>query len=178
MDKRLTSIGKRLSQYLTFNKIGINEFGRITGTSGAQISNIINGKNYGIIKLLNILHVCPDLNLTWLIYGNGTMILPASKQEEKNYKESSPALVSVESDFEKKIAEAELEEEKKMLTREIEKLKIETNSLEGVITYQDMTIEAYKNTISILTSTNQDIKELLQYYKSAADTGNMNRETA
>ncbi len=176
MDERLASIGKRLNEYLIFKKTGINQFGRVTGTSGAQISNIINGKNYGIIKLLDILQVCSDLNLTWLIYGNGSMILPSSKQEEKNYEETSSAHNSIATEFEKKIAL--LEEEKKLLAQKVEKLNIKYNALEGIVTYQDMTIEAYKNTISVLKATNQDLKELLQYYKSASDAGTMNRETA
>lgn len=174
MDNRLKIVGIRLREYLIYKKIGINQFGRMTSTSGAQISNIINGKNYGIIKLLNILHACPDLNISWLLHGNGSMILTSERNE--THSRVSLKSSSLDADLNGKIKKSE--EERKNLALEIEKLKLENSSLEGVVTYQDMTIEAYKNTISILSETNQDIRELLQHYKSALATETVNRKTA
>ena len=69
----LEAIGKRLDKYLQFNNIGINELGRLTKTSGAQVSNIINGKNYGLSKLMAVLDVLPNLNPMWLLQGKGFM---------------------------------------------------------------------------------------------------------
>ncbi len=51
------------------NKIGVNKLGRMSHTSGAQIHNIIKGKRYGFDKILNILKVCPDIDIKWLVYG-------------------------------------------------------------------------------------------------------------
>jgi hypothetical protein len=52
------------------------------------------------------------------------------------------------------------------LKAELEKLNLKHNSLEGALTYQSMTIEAYKNSIDVLSATNRDLKDLLQLYKS------------
>lgn len=176
MQNKLKEVGKRLNQYLAHKKIGINQLGRITGTSGAQISNIINGKNYGMVKLLNILYACPDLNLSWLIHGDGPMTLSSSEEKSNIRNETSLEMRSLENDLHKKVME--LEEEKAKLNMEVEKLKSENSSLEGAVTYQGMTIEAYKNSNSVLSETNQDLKELLQHYKSASNTETRNRETA
>jgi hypothetical protein len=69
----LEGIGKRLSKYLKDNDIGLNELGRMSNTSGAQVSNIINGKVYGFDKLLKIINVLPELDLNYLIYGDENM---------------------------------------------------------------------------------------------------------
>lgn len=69
----LQAIGRRLNEYMTNRpgKLGLNQLGRMSGTSGAQIHNIIKGKKYGVDKIINILKVCPDLNVNWLLFGVG-----------------------------------------------------------------------------------------------------------
>ena len=71
---RLEEIGHRLAEFIKLKRIGVNELGRMTGTSGAQISNILKGKKYGIDKLLVILDYFPELNCYWLLNGSGDMI--------------------------------------------------------------------------------------------------------
>lgn len=65
----LRSIGKRLAEYMGKEKIGLNELGRLSGTSGAQIHNIIKGKKYGVDKILNIFRAIPALDRNWLLFG-------------------------------------------------------------------------------------------------------------
>ena len=72
--KQLEAIGKRLRVYLKTKGIGINELGRMSGTSGGQISFILQGRTYGIEKLMNIFECCPDLDNDWLLFGEGRMI--------------------------------------------------------------------------------------------------------
>lgn len=71
----LDIIGKRMAHYLSSINVGTNEAGRRTGTSGSQVSNILNGKNYGVDKLLLIFKTFPDLNPIWLLKGTGDMLL-------------------------------------------------------------------------------------------------------
>ena len=70
----LEVIGNRLFQFMEHKRIGVNELGRMTGTSGAQISNIIHGKKYGIDKMINILQHFREVNVYWLLFGEGEMI--------------------------------------------------------------------------------------------------------
>lgn len=70
----ISKVGKRLSEYLQSISIGTNETGRILGTSGSQVSNILNGRNFGVDKLLLILSHFPNLNPIWLLTGEGSML--------------------------------------------------------------------------------------------------------
>jgi hypothetical protein len=69
----LKEIGQRIAHFFKKHNIGVNQAGRDTGTSGAQISNIINGKTYGVDKLLNIFNAYPSLNKEWVLTGVGEM---------------------------------------------------------------------------------------------------------
>lgn len=161
MTTSLESIGSRLSQYLSYKRIGINKFGRLTNTSGAQISNIINGKNYGMTKLIEIIHVCPDLNMLWLLKGEGDMLVDSVGEAGSSDK---PPVSMISNEQQKKLTL--LLEENRGLKSELEKVNLKYNSLEGALTYQTMTIEAYKNSIDVLSATNRDLKDLLQLYKA------------
>ncbi len=64
-----------------------------------------------------------------------------------------------------------LMEENRGLKAELDKVNLKYNSLEGALTYQTMTIEAYKNSIDVLSATNRDLKDLLQLYNSNTGQG-------
>ena len=72
--EKLKAIGQRLKTYLKYKRIGVNELGRLSSTSGGQISHIIHGKNYGVDKMLNIFRCQPDLNSKWILLGEGPMM--------------------------------------------------------------------------------------------------------
>ena len=65
----LKAIGDRLWEYMKSKNLGLNKLGRMSNTSGAQIHNIINGKKYGIDKMLNISAACPDMDLYYVLTG-------------------------------------------------------------------------------------------------------------
>lgn len=65
----LKEIGERLAIYLQKSGIGVNEMGKKSETSGAQVSNIINGKVYGTDKLLKILNTIPEEEAYWIQTG-------------------------------------------------------------------------------------------------------------
>ncbi len=67
--KQLPLIGKRLKSYMTTKGIGVNELGRMTNTSGAQIHNICRGRKYGIEYIFRIFEVCPDIDKSYILFG-------------------------------------------------------------------------------------------------------------
>ncbi|HEY0740337.1 MAG TPA: helix-turn-helix transcriptional regulator [Chryseosolibacter sp.] len=124
-NNKLEDIGKRLSTFMEYKNIGINELGRKSKMSGAQIHNIVKGKNYGINKLLNLIKVFPDLDISWLLVGEGTML-----KQQQNSNESADKVS------------------------------------EDAYYFQRATIEAYKSSVEVLTSTNAHLRELLEHYKT------------
>ncbi len=172
-DTSLPSIGRRLQEYLSFKRIGVNQFGRLTHTSGAQISNVIRGKNYGITKLVAILNACPELNPSWLLQGEGKMVL--EPQEIGNTPDASGFQAP---DGHAPAQTADWHQENTRLRAEIEKLQLQITSLEGITTYQSMTIDAYKNSAEVLAATNRDLKEVIQFYKDARGGEDKNRRIA
>ena len=156
----LQEIGFRLKQFMDQEKIGVNELGRITESSGAQVSNIINGKNYGMKKFLAIAHACPNLNLYWLLTG-----------EHHTYQSSNTEAVgnSIVTSNELEIQTQKSEKERSLFRNQIESLKLQIKSLEEKTSYQEMTISAYQNALSALSASNQDLKEIVNFYKNLPD---------
>ena len=66
------TIKERLISYLRFKGINNSEFGRIIGVSNAYISSI--RKSIQPDKAEKIASAFPDLNIAWLMTGDGTMI--------------------------------------------------------------------------------------------------------
>ena len=69
----MENIKERLESYLQFKKINKSEFGRRIGVSNAFISSI--KKSISPEKLQKIKEVFPDLNIEWLMTGDGDMIV-------------------------------------------------------------------------------------------------------
>jgi hypothetical protein len=156
----LKKIGKRIQQFMEKYNIGVNELGKITNTSGAQISNILKGKKYGIDKFLSILDAFPRLNAYWVISGQGDMELPA---EPKKGAFNLAAVLK------------ELEEQKNVnekLKKDLKNLKLTNEKISNAIEYQDLTIEAYKKTVEVQTASIQDLKEMLVLTKTNSDQKN------
>ncbi len=145
---KLRQIGSRLAEYLSSKKIGINELGRMTGTSGAQISFIIQGKKYGVDKFLAILEACPDLNPSWFMYGKGSMLKETGLSKE----------------------DEELQNQKNALLIEIERYKAQIENLTVLAGVKDLMIENLNSTIKIAQDSNKDLKEMLSLYKGLIDT--------
>ncbi|MDJ1503294.1 hypothetical protein [Xanthocytophaga agilis] len=160
MELELRLVGQRLKEYLTFKNIKMSEFGRSTRISGAQISNIVHGKNFSIEKLLQITDSYPDLNLLWLLQGKGKMLVI----ENKNASEQNHLVPKTDQDFNQEKKQQEI----------VETLKHKIQFLESMINYQGLTIDAYKNSIEVLTSTNKDLKDIVQHYKNITDNKNRN----
>ena len=66
------TVKERLTQYLKHKKINISEFCRTIGVSNAYVSSI--RKSIAPDKLQSIALNFPDLDIQWLLTGNGDMI--------------------------------------------------------------------------------------------------------
>ena len=67
------TVKERLMSYLKTKKISQSEFGRTIGVSSAYVASI--RKSIDKDKLRLIREAFPDLNLDWLLFGTGNMIV-------------------------------------------------------------------------------------------------------
>lgn len=71
----------RIWQYLVHKDIRPREFERRCGMSNGYLKKQVNGKgSIGNEKLKNIREQFPDLDLDWVQWGTGDMLLPAGEQ--------------------------------------------------------------------------------------------------
>lgn len=65
----------RIKQYIDYKGLTISSFEREVGMSnGSFASQLKNNKTIGVDKLENILSIFPDINIEWLLTGNGPML--------------------------------------------------------------------------------------------------------
>jgi transcriptional regulator with XRE-family HTH domain len=151
MKETLTQISGRLKTYLELKKIGVNQLGRLSGTSGAQVSKILNGKSYNINTLLTIASVCKDLDVHWLLKGEGQMLLA-----------KSPA----ESDPGRRDQIQQLQDQVSQLTTENtilkERMQMEKEKFEDKVTMLKITSDTYKDAYSTLSLTLAQYRGLVQ----------------
>lgn len=76
----------RLTAYLKYKGVNNSEFGRIVGVSNAYISSIRKSIQPG--KMSKISENFPDLNMSWLMTGEGEMLRPTIQQKIGNVKDS------------------------------------------------------------------------------------------
>lgn len=69
------TVKERLMSYLKFKKISQAEFGRTIGVSSAYVASI--RKSIDKDKLSLIRSAFPDLDLDWLLFGTGDMLVAA-----------------------------------------------------------------------------------------------------
>lgn len=80
------SFTNRLSLFIDNKNLSIREFERETGVGNAVISSAIRNKGYiGTDKLIKIFTKFPELNIKWLLIGEGEMI---ENKYDTNEKES------------------------------------------------------------------------------------------
>lgn len=68
-----TDLNERIKAFATYKGLSIRAFELASGMSNGYVKNISSA--IGGDKLLNIGKAFPDLNLDWLVFGNGNMIL-------------------------------------------------------------------------------------------------------
>lgn len=67
---------KKILTYLDFKGISVYKFEKKTGLSNGSLKS---GKEFGVDKMLKIRDNYPDLNMEWLIYDEGEMIVKKEK---------------------------------------------------------------------------------------------------
>ena len=68
-------IVERLKQFIDYKGVTISAFEKSIGMSNASFGKSLkNGGTIGADKLGNILHTYPDINLRWVITGEGNML--------------------------------------------------------------------------------------------------------
>lgn len=78
---------QRIKQYIDFKSIRVSAFEREIGMSnGSFASQLKNNKTIGVDKLENILKKYPDINVEWLLTGNGNMLKLEILNEEESVK--------------------------------------------------------------------------------------------
>ena len=76
----LKELGGRLKVYIDEKGYTMARTGFLGDISASQVYNILNGKKFGTDKIFNLMNGFPDLNIMWLLTGEGNMI-------QENYEE-------------------------------------------------------------------------------------------
>ena len=70
----MVKMNKRFQKWLNYNDLNPNKLAENINVSRATISHIMSGRNKPSVDFLHkILNKYPDLNLNWLVTGNGSM---------------------------------------------------------------------------------------------------------
>jgi transcriptional regulator with XRE-family HTH domain len=67
------SVSERLKEYIKYENISVREFEKQCGLSYSYVNNIRS--SISIKKMTNIARQFPKLNLMWLLFGKGKMLL-------------------------------------------------------------------------------------------------------
>lgn len=80
----MCNIANNIGTYLKMKGFSVNYFAQHIGIDQANLSKMIKGKQRISDKTLKkIEQACPDLNMTWLLTGEGDMILPIQERQVK-----------------------------------------------------------------------------------------------
>lgn len=71
----------RLIQFIQFNHMSTKSFQERIGVSGSYVQNMVNGIGGGVVK--RIMAEFPELNIDWLLAGEGDMINPIVEKKEE-----------------------------------------------------------------------------------------------
>jgi len=113
---------QRIKEYIDHKRLSIRKFEESIGFSnGAFSSQYKNGKAIGVDRVEKIVKVYSDLNPTWLLTGQGNMLLDGYEEVDGNtYSQlSEPAKEYQKEQIYKEKYIAELENEVELLKREL-----------------------------------------------------------
>lgn len=73
-----TSVKQRLKEFILHKQITVQNFEKSIGVKNSFVNSIVSG--IGGDKLYRIIKVYPELNIDWLLEGNGNMLVDATPQ--------------------------------------------------------------------------------------------------
>lgn len=80
----MCNISNNIGIYLRMKGFSVNSFAQHIGIDQANLSKMIKGKQRISNKTLKkIEQACPDLNMSWLLTGEGEMLLPQQERQVK-----------------------------------------------------------------------------------------------
>lgn len=86
------NVKDRLKQFIMFKNISTREFERQIGVSYGFIGNM--SKSTSPDKVIKISHQYPELNMTWLLTGEGEMLRTDSRPEQDDDRNSLLATIA------------------------------------------------------------------------------------
>lgn len=86
------NVKDRLKQFIMFKNISTREFERQIGVSYGFIGNM--SKSTSPDKVIKISHQFPELNMTWLLTGEGEMLRTDSRPEQDDDRNSLLATIA------------------------------------------------------------------------------------
>lgn len=111
---------KRLKEYIDYKGISVSAFEKSIGMSNASFGKSLKtGGTIGADKLVNILNKYSDINVYWLIFGKGSMLVNGSSVEEPPSEYSNKIIQTQEETIDV------LRKYVKHLEEELEKTKLE-----------------------------------------------------
>lgn len=81
-----TTVKQRLIKFLDYKNISQSKFERLCSLSNGYVNNVKSSIGTG--KLQNIFSVFPDLNINWLLNGEGEMLKSEVVSEENNVEDA------------------------------------------------------------------------------------------
>lgn len=89
----MSNLIDRLNQFIDYKGVTISKFEKSVGMSNASLAKTLkNGKRIGTDSLEKILNTYPEMNLNWLVTGDGTML--KNRNSNNDNKETVNSLVS------------------------------------------------------------------------------------
>lgn len=166
------AIKERINEFIKLKGLSVLNFEKQCGLSNGFVRKIVN--TITVDKMLNILSAFPDLNINWLLTGNGhptiqnddvkAMVLEAQKylrgEENSLATYFAPTIYDshreqVASGHGSNIGDVtiengcpeKLEHEIALLRKEVEKLNNKVESMQETISAKDETIESLKSSL-------------------------------
>lgn len=137
------SIRDRLIEFVKYKKISRNRFASIAGLSYAFINNV--GQSLSLITQTKIENKFPELNMQWLLTGEGEMLKPVKSSKENPIINSPLAHSSINGNNQITIGEYSSSERTEVLDishiqLEMEKMRLEIDLLKKLIEEKDRLI--------------------------------------
>ena len=79
------NIFDRILQFIDFKGLSKNEFSKIMGLSNSYMTKMgVNKGNIGSQIIEKIVRIYPEINLSWLITGDGEMLVSENKNNQES----------------------------------------------------------------------------------------------